>query len=322
MDGSGQKVFVVFNPKAGKEDQADEIRAALARHFTSPPWTPEIYETTGQEDVAAICRAACKRGASLVIAAVGDGTVVGVANGLVHSLVPLGILPLGTGNDLARVLSIPLKLDEALDLLTGDHAVAQVDALHVGERFFFSNVSVGISPQVMKDTKSMQKKRFGRLAYLWTMIKQSDIFHLHRYRLTVDGQSQSINASEIVISNTTLLEAPPHVFGPPETLSDGQFEVYMVMAQTWGDFVQLMWDMLRRPGHSAAKLSHLVVKRSIRIEAVGSPQLAQADGEVIGHTPMEILLVQKAIHVIMSKPAPILAAHSVDNPPSKTGSQT
>ena len=132
-------------------------------HFTPPQWTSEIYETTGKEDedVAAICRAACERGASLVISAGGDGTLVGVGNGLVNSPVPLGILPLGTGNDLARALLIPLKLDEAMDLLVSDHDVMEVDALKVGERHFFSNVSVGISPEMMSDTKSADKKTFG-----------------------------------------------------------------------------------------------------------------------------------------------------------------
>ena len=56
-----QKALVVFNPKAGKEDQADEIRAALAQHFTPRHWTSEIYETTGEkgEDVATLCRSKC-----------------------------------------------------------------------------------------------------------------------------------------------------------------------------------------------------------------------------------------------------------------------
>jgi diacylglycerol kinase family enzyme len=106
-----------------------------------------------------------------VIAAGGDGTLVGVANGLVHSPVPLG-----TGNDLARILLIPLKLDEAMDLLVSDHVVMEVDALKVGERHFFSNVSVGISPEVMNDTSSAEKKHLGRLAYIISMIKRSSIF--------------------------------------------------------------------------------------------------------------------------------------------------
>ena len=300
-----QKALVVFNPKAGKEDQADQIRAALTQHFTPPDWTSEIYETTGDksEDVAAICRAACERGADLVVAAGGDGTLIGVANGLVNSPVPLGILPLGTGNDLARVLLIPLNLAEALQLLVGDHAVMEIDALQVGERYFFSNVSVGISPQMMRDTQSVHKKIFGRLAYILAMIKRSSIFHLQRYTLTLDDRARSVRAAEVMISNTTLLVKPPFLFGAPDTLADGQLEVYIVRAQTLGDYVRLIWDLFRRPGRSAAKLSHLAATHSVRIEANRS-HLVQADGEVIGHTPVEVQLVRKAIHVIMPKPVP------------------
>jgi YegS/Rv2252/BmrU family lipid kinase len=308
MDNANQKVFVVFNPKAGKEDQADEVRAALASHFTPPRWTPEIYETTGKEDedVAAICRAACARGASLVISAGGDGTLAGVGNGLINSPVPLGILPLGTGNGLARALLIPLKLDEAMDLLVSDHTVMEVDALQVGERHFFLNVSVGITPEMISNTKSEDKKHLGRLAYVMAMIKRSSIFRLQRYTLTLDGQPRSIRAAEVMISNTTLLEKPPFVFGPLETLDDSQLEVYVVTAHTLGDYMRLVWDLFRRPGKSAAKLSHLAATQSIRIEANRS-HLVQADGEVIGHTPVEVRLIPKAIHVIRPKPASVLA---------------
>ena len=308
MDNSNQKVFVVFNPKAGKEDQAAEVRATVASHFTAPQWTSEIYETTGKEgeDVAAICRAACARGATLVISAGGDGTLVGVGNGLVNSPVPLGILPLGTGNDLARILSIPLKLDEALDVLVSDHDVIAVDAMKVGERHFFSNVSVGITPDVMNDTSTAEKKRLGRFAYIISMIKRSSIFQLQRYTLTLDGQSRTIRAAEVMVSNTTLFVKPPAIFGPTETLYDGQLEVYLISAHTVGDYLKLVWDMFRRPGKSTTKLSRLAATHTIRIEAAHS-HLVQADGEVIGHTPVEVKLVLKAIHVIMPKPVPVAA---------------
>jgi diacylglycerol kinase (ATP) len=309
MDNPSQKVFVVFNPTAGKEGQADEVRAALARHFIPPQWTPEIYEMTGKEDVAAICRAACDRGASLVIAAGGDGTLIGVANGLVHSPVPLGILPLGTGNDLARALLIPLKVDEAVELLVSDHAVMEVDALQVGESCFFSNVSVGISSEMINDTTSANKKLFGRLAYVLAMVKRSSLFKLQRYTITMDGQPRSIRAAEVLISNTTLLEKPPFLFGPPETLSNGQLEVYVVTARTLGDYIGLVWDLFSRPGKPAAKVSHWAAKQSIRIDAIRRSPLVQADGEVIGYTPVEIQLVPKAIHVIMPKPASVLAGN-------------
>jgi YegS/Rv2252/BmrU family lipid kinase len=303
VDISGQKAFVVFNPKAGKEDEAAELRSALARYFTAPRWTVEIYETTGKEDITAVCRAACEQGTSLVVSAGGDGTLVGVANALVHSQVPLGILPLGTGNRLARILSVPLKLDDAVQLLAGDHTVIEIDALKVGDRYFFSNVSVGMSPEIMKETKPAQKKRFGRLAYILTTVKRSSLFHLRRYTLTIDGQARRVRASEVLISNTKLLEKEDLLFGPPENLSDSQLEVYAVTAHTLGDYMQLVWDLFRRPGQPAAMLYHWESQHSICIDADRTPQLVQADGEVISHTPVEIQLVPKAIHVIMPKAA-------------------
>jgi len=305
MDNSGQKVFVVFNPKAGKEDEANELHSSLARHFTSPRWTVEIYETTGKEDVTATCRAACEQGTSLLISAGGDGTLVGVANALVHRQIPLGILPLGTGNRLARVLSIPLKLDEAVQLLAGDHTIIVIDALKVGDRYFFSNVSVGMSPEIMNETKSAQKKRFGRLAYFLTIVKRSSLFHRRSYTLTIDGQPRRIRASEVLISNTTLLEKATFLYGPPETLNDGQLEVYLATAHTLNEYVQLVWDLFHGPGQPGAKLYHWESQHSIRIDADRTLQLVQADGEVIGHTPVEIQLVPKAIHVIMPKPTEV-----------------
>ncbi len=158
MSQSGQKVYVVFNPTAG--NAADTVRDALSKHFAAPQWTCEVYETTGKEDedIPALCRAAIKQGATMVVSAGGDGTLVSVANGVVHSNVPLGILPLGTGNDLARILGISLKLEDALNVLSGKHDSIEIDALKVDNHYYFSNVSVGITPQMMKDTKSDQKK--------------------------------------------------------------------------------------------------------------------------------------------------------------------
>ena len=79
-----------------------------------------------------------------------------------------------------------------MDLLVSDHDVMEVDALKVGERHFFSNVSAGISPEVMNDTSSAEKKHLGRLAYVMSMIKRSSIFQLQRYTLTLDGRPCSI----------------------------------------------------------------------------------------------------------------------------------
>lgn len=305
MPTQKQKVFVIFNPTAGNAAETDAIRQALQRHFVDPEWECEVYETTGSEDedIAAISAQACEDGASIVVSAGGDGTLIGVANGLIHKDIPLGILPLGTGNDLARILSIPLQLEGALGVLSGEHEVFEMDALKVDDRYYFSNVSVGITPHMMNDTKSEQKKRFGRLAYIWTMFKQSKIFQLRNYRLTIDNQPQRVNAVEVMVSNSTLLETFPQLFGSIDTLNDGKLELYLVKARTWRDYLRLAWDLIRRPKEPTHKLIHVDAKESIRIEAVRHSQLVQADGDAIGHTPVEVRLERKALRVIKPKAA-------------------
>jgi diacylglycerol kinase family enzyme len=156
---------------------------------------------------------------------------------------------------------------------------------------------------MMDGTKSEEKKRFGLLAYIWTMLKKSTIFQLHRYTLTIDGQRRRIRASEILISNTTLLEKPPFIFGPVETLHDGQVEVYVITAGNLGEYLRLVWDLIRPGGYNAAMLHHWEGRQHLRIETHRSPQLVQADGEVIGHTPVEIQIVPNALHVVMPTPA-------------------
>lgn len=299
MDKSAQNVFVVLNPMAGQADTAI-VRSALARHFAAPAWRCEIYETTGKEDVAKVTRLACERGADLVVAAGGDGTVAGVVNGLRHSRVPLGILPVGTGNVLAHGLFLPMELETALRLLAGDHALMEVDALQVGERYFLLNVSVGITSHAVRDMHPAQKRLWGLLAYVWTGLKHGIGFQPCRFDLTVDGRRRRIRASEILVSNGTLLKDPPQPIGPPETFNDGQLDVYIVTARTIYDYVKVAWNLLFNPRNRGIRLRRLTAKQSITIDPGPRVLPVQADGDSIGETPVEIRLVPAAVRVVVA----------------------
>src|SRR5690606_31252171 len=107
-------------------------------------------------------------GAQLVIAAGGDGTVSAVADGLIGSDVPMGILPLGTANVLARELGLPLDPDATCAVLASSRETATLDVMRVGGRPFFTQVGVGLDSLMIRDTDTEAKQRLGRLAYLWT----------------------------------------------------------------------------------------------------------------------------------------------------------
>ncbi|HEX7973079.1 MAG TPA: diacylglycerol kinase family protein [Anaerolineales bacterium] len=295
---TNKKIFVILNPVGGHSNP-DSIRRALDESCTSLGWSYEIYETTGKENVADITRAACQRGIDMVIAAGGDGTVAEVVNGMVNSPIPLGIIPVGTGNGLARALSIPLNPADAIKLLADGHQVMAIDAMQVGDKFYVLDVSAGISSRAMRDTSTEQKRRFGVVAYAWIILRQLLTFQPRRYNLIIDGHQVQVSAAEILVSNGVLLEKPPFPLGPREYFNDGQFNVYVLLARNLLDYLRLIGQFLINPKKRKAELRSLTVKQSISIDAVRRTQPVQADGELIGRTPVEVCIVPNAIQVIV-----------------------
>jgi YegS/Rv2252/BmrU family lipid kinase len=286
------RAFVVLNPKSGRAD-VDQLRQLLAHRLDEHGWAYDFHEMTGDEDVAAIVRAACARGTDLVIAAGGAGTVASVVNGVWQSSASIGILPAGTGNLLARAMGIPNAVEPALNLIVGDHVLQALDLMQVGDQVFVLDVSAGLSARAMHDTPPEQKKRFGVLAYVWPMVR--DLISLRRcdFNLTIDERRMPIRASEILVANGAFPQ------GSPEDFNDQQFNVYILAARSLPDYLRLIWGFMRGSWHGKTALRTLTVRKGITIEAVRQPQSVQADGEAIGWTPITVQLIPSAVRVIV-----------------------
>ena len=130
---SPKTVVVVFNPGAGHARRV-KIQNTLEKHFTNH--NLELIECSDEDLLPELLRPWIKRNVDLVIAAGGDGTISSVASSLLKSDIPLGILPLGTGNVLANELGIPTNSRQAAKLLAGDYDLRLLDAIAVGDRSF------------------------------------------------------------------------------------------------------------------------------------------------------------------------------------------
>ncbi len=288
--------FVVLNPVAGNSDPA-AIRRALQRHLDSAGWTYDVYETTGEERIAEIVQDRLEN-FDRFIAAGGDGTVSGVAGGLVETDIPMGILPMGTGNGVARDLGIPLDLEEALTVITKSHTHAPIDAMQIGEQFFVLNVGIGMSATTMRDTEPQEKQRFGRLAYVWTGLAKYVGIQPHGFHLHIDGQDRRLRASEIIILNGSGPGKPLLHWRPQVHLGDGQLGAYIVHARTLLDYVRVMWSMITGEQRAIPHVQFQAVEKEIQVNASHSLPV-QADGEVIGQTPVRVRLVPQAVRVIV-----------------------
>jgi YegS/Rv2252/BmrU family lipid kinase len=291
------RVFVVLNPMAGNST-ATNVRAALDRHFSADTWAQEIYETTGDEEVSDIVRAALARGCDLVIAAGGDGTVSEVAEALVHSDVPLGIIPVGTANVLARELGLPLDLEGACALLAGEHATNSIDAMQVGDKAFFLHIGVGLDSLMIRDTDRASKRRFGRAAYLWTALKWLIGYQPRRFTIAVDGRRLRPRAAQVLIANGGMLGMPPFRWGPHIRPDDGRIDVCVLSARSLSDYLRVAWQVLIGHRRRSPNIRYYSAMRSVVVDA-DRPLPIQGDGEILGETPVRVQVISDAVVLVV-----------------------
>jgi YegS/Rv2252/BmrU family lipid kinase len=302
-----RRAFVILNPAAGQV-AVDAVRQALARVFSSQgdgtagatdEAVYKLHETSPEEDLAGLVRSAVEQGGyDLIVAAGGDGTVSAVANGLVGTETPLGILPLGTANVLARELGIPIDIEGACRLLVEPHTVRAIDAMKVKDRCYLTQVGVGIDALMIRDTKREAKQRFGRIAYLWTAFTRLLGFQPRLFLLECDGRPIRARASQVVVANCGILGQPPFRWGPDIRIDDGRIDVCIVRARTLWDYVTLARLVVLGQHKQSPNVRYLTAKDRVAI-ATQRPLPVQADGEIIGETPVEVTVVPRALRVVV-----------------------
>lgn len=289
--------YLVVNPRSGSYE-AKAFADALAGAADGTVVRTEVYELTGDEVLRDVIRGALARGFEAVVAVGGDGTVSAVASALIGTGVPLGIVPSGTGNALARELGIPLSMPEALALILGEHRLRAIDVIAMGDRHYVMNVSAGFTPVVMRETHSTGKKRFGMLAYLWQGIKHLSGIQRHRYRLRLDGRDLPVRASEVMVANAGRIGTTQMRWGEDIRPDDGELSVCVVRARTLADYVRLGLNLLLRRSDQDPSLRCLSARDSVEIGAE-RPIPVQGDGEPAGHTPVSLRLLPAAVEVIV-----------------------
>jgi YegS/Rv2252/BmrU family lipid kinase len=295
-------VFVVLNPMSGRCDR-DTARRALERTFSVVGVACRVHEAGPDGPILDRVREALRSGCDLVVAAGGDGTVSAVADALVGTGTPLGIVPLGTTNVLARELDIPVDLDGALALLAGPHALAPIDAMGLDGTSYFTQVGVGIDALMIRDTATASKKRFGRLAYLWTAAVRLVGFQPRRFVLTVDGVTVRRRASQVLVANCGLLGQPPFRWGPDIRPDDGTLDVCVIRARNLWDFARVGWNFLLGRHRRAPNVRYVTARRDVTIATASpKPLPVQADGEIVGQTPVTVRVRPGAVRVVVPAP--------------------
>ena len=229
----------------------------------------------------------------------GDGTAMEVVGALSGRGTPVGILPGGTGNLIARTLGTPLSVAHAVPaLLAGRVIDVDLGRLADGRRFAFA-AGVGIDATMIERTPARLKRRLGVLAYALTASRAVLARDCFQVRLTVDGVVHEREASAVMIANFGAVLNELITLGPGIAHDDGRLDACVFTADSTADAMRVMWKLWRGDFRPDPNLLYLP-GREFRVETV-PPRLAQADGELIGETPLQIAVEPRAARLIKAK---------------------
>ena len=288
---------VICNPASGGGDyDPDEIRAELKGLEV------EWIETEGPDDAI---KAAEEWQEGLLIVAGGDGTINDVVNGLGRAGFPedvtLGILPAGTGNDLAATLCIPEDPDLAEDVILQNRGrrldVARVRSEGISERFFINVATGGLGAEISSVNDEELKKRWGKLSYLRASLEVAKDFDVRELTLYLDGERREVEAVNVAVGNCRYTGGgwPATPKANPE---DGLLDVVIIETLGAGELLGLApaalaeFDYLDKDGIFFARAKDVYVETQPGLEFT-------ADGEVIGDEPAEFSVLPRALKVLV-----------------------
>lgn len=297
------KIAVAVNPQAafGSSHGSGERVLELLRFAGHQP---ELLREASYQALTASVHQTLQQGVDALLMVGGDGMVhlgVNVLAGAAVPGIPMGLIPVGTGNDAARSLGLPLRdIPAAVQrFLAGAQRPRSIDLGKIsserGEEFFAVSFSAGFDARVNERANGWHWPK-GRQRYNLAIVRELATFRPIPYRLVVDGVVEEIEAMLIAVANGNSLGGGMKIT-PDASMSDGELDLFVVAPMSRLRFMALFPKVFSGKHVGEAEVSIRRV-RSVRIDAElpGNRELVSyADGERVGALPRQIDLVPAAL---------------------------
>jgi diacylglycerol kinase (ATP) len=288
------KTCIICNPGAGSVDNRDSIREKLERF---PSATVHFTEEEG--DAARLAQEAIANNCEIVIAAGGDGTLNEVINGVASQAerVQVGLVPLGTGNDFARMLDLPESIDDCIDILRAGETrptdLVQVTSDRV--RYFINVSAGGFSGTVSEKMTPEIKQSWGPLAYLRGAAEALLELRAYRTEITLDdSEVMALDLYNVVIANGRYV-AGGTMIAPEASIDDGLLDIVLIPQNGAGDLA-LVAAQIMIGSHLT---SEGVVRRASKVAVNSIPGMwFNVDGELVGNEPAVFEIMPRALQFL------------------------
>lgn len=286
-----REIALLVNPTAGRGRGAKAGRVAAA-HLAEAGLA--VRELVGRDvrEAADLAHEAVAAGADALVVVGGDGMVHLGLQAVCGSQIPLGVVPAGTGNDLARALGVPLRDPWAAAQLVVVGNLRTIDAGRSEGQWFAGVVAAGFDAKVNDRVNRMRWPR-GPRRYDLATLAELGVFRPIQYAMELDGVATTFEAMLVAVGNIPSYGGGLYIT-PEADPTDGLFDVLVVAPVSKTTLVRV-FPRVRRGTH----LSHpaVSVRRAcqVRLEAAGVT--AYVDGERLGPLPRTFEVVPHALHV-------------------------
>jgi diacylglycerol kinase (ATP) len=290
-------VSLLVNPTAGK-GRAASVVADVAGRLRDGGLNVSILIGRDADDALALARRAVKDGTDAVVALGGDGMVNLALNAVAGTPTPLGIVPAGTGNDLAATLELPGKDPVAAAGIVADKlqdaGPRRIDAVRVGERWFGCVLSAGFDSRVTDRANRMTWPR-GAMRYNLAILAELRVFTPLQFTIVLDdGEPWETEAMLVAVGNAKSYGAGMKVC-PDAVLDDGLLDVTVLGPVGKVEFIKTFPKVYKgtHVGHPAVTLRRA---RTVSLSAAGVT--AYADGEFMANLPVTCECVPGAVQIL------------------------
>ncbi|MFZ1146870.1 MAG: diacylglycerol kinase family protein [Bryobacteraceae bacterium] len=298
---SYSKTVLIYNPCAGKLGRkGGALVARAAEILEQDGHSVTCCPTTGPRTAGALAREQIARGADLILAAGGDGTLNEVAEGMAHSQVPLGVLPAGTAN----VLAMEMKLGG--DFLGAARRLAECRPyrISIGQvsseagattRHFLLMAGIGLDAQIVYQVSAPLKARIGKLAYWlagWSLLGR----RLPEFSIEADGVTHC--CSFALVSKVRNYGGDFEI-ARDVSLFDDHFELVLFQGRSTLRYVRYFAGLVANRMDGVRGITVLRARRVSAPRPRDERVFLQIDGEFAGHLPTEIRIVPDALTLLV-----------------------
>ncbi len=285
---------VIYNPTAGNGKSGRRLHL-FQNSMKEAGLLAEMVPTERPGHAAELARQFCESGERRIVVMGGDGTIGEAVNGMVGGSTELGLVPLGTGNDLARSLGIkPNDVPSAVQVL----ATGQPESIDIGwerDRLFVLMAALGYPALVSEETNRMRRLK-GSLAFFASVYKALRRMQTITVAMTLDSRTTELECTSILVQNTPYCGGG-QLMAPNASLQDGQFDVVVI-----GPIGKLDLMMNFPKVYSGRHVDHwaFTVYRAHEVRIEPTVKLKKMfDGDLHGESPLEARSLRRALRVVV-----------------------